>query len=184
MKAILIILLSVFSLVCNYSTAQNSKQNTGQNQQEVKNNVEHEVSTIILIRHAEKEDASTKDPSLSEKGKERADALVQLFQDISIDAFYATPYKRTTETITPIAKANGKEVLNYNPSDKNSIAEMIAAGKGKRMLIAGHSNTIPQLVNTLIGKNEFTTMDENEYGKIWIVVFKGNALIDYSVLNY
>ena len=27
-------------------------------------------------------------------------------------------------------------------------------------------------------------MDENEYGKIWIVVFKGNALIDYSVLNY
>ena len=33
-------------------------------------------------------------------------------------------------------------------------------------------------------KNEFTTMDENEYGKIWIVVFKGNALIDCSVLNY
>ena len=51
-------------------------------------------------------------------------------------------------------------------------------------MIAGHSNTVPPLVNALIGKNEFTTMDENEYGKIWIVVFKGNALIDYSVLNY
>ena len=184
MKVILIILLSVFSLVCNYSTAQNTKQNTALNQQEVKNNVEHEVSTIILIRHAEKEDATTKDPSLSEKGKERAEALVQLFNDISIDAFYATPYKRTTETITPIAKAKGKEVLSYNPSDKNSIAEMIQSGKGKKIMIAGHSNTIPPMVNDLIGKNEFTTMDENEYGKIWIVVFKGNALIDCSVLNY
>ena len=184
MKATLIILLSVFSLVCNYSTAQNSKQNTGQNQQEVKNNVEHEVSTIILIRHAEKEDASTKDPSLSEKGKKRAEALVQLFKDISIDAFYATPYKRTTETITPIAKAKGKEVLRYNPSDKNSIAEMMQSGKGKKIMIAGHSNTLPPTVNALIGKNEFTTMDENEYGKIWIVVFKGNEVIDCSVLNY
>ena len=101
-----------------------------------------------------------------------------------IDSFYATPYKRTMETITPIAKVNGKEILTYNPSDKNNIAEMIKAGKGKKIMIAGHSNTIPPMVNALIGKNEFTTMDENEYGKIWIVVFKGNALIDYSVLNY
>lgn len=184
MKTILIILLSVFSLFCIDTTAQNSKQYTAITPQQLKTNVEDEVSTIILIRHAEKEDATTKDPSLSHIGKQRAEALVQLFKDISIDAFYATPYKRTTETITPIAKAKGKEVLSYNPSNQKSIAEMIQLGKGKKIMIAGHSNTIPQLVNTLIGKNEFATMDENDYGKIWLLVFKGNDLIDYSVLNY
>lgn len=175
MKAITIILLTIFSLFYNTSTAQNNKPNQ---------NPETQVSTIILLRHAEKAEATTKDPTLSDAGKQRAEALVKLFKDNPIAVFYATSYKRTTETITPIAKANGKEVLTYNPSDENSIAEMIQSGKGKKMMIAGHSNTIPQLVNTLIGKNEFTTMDENDYGKIWIVVFKGNELIDYSVLNY
>jgi 2,3-bisphosphoglycerate-dependent phosphoglycerate mutase len=184
MKAILIILLSAFSLFCTNSKAQNLKHNIEETQQELKPTVENEVSTIILIRHAEKAEAKTKDPSLSAMGKERADELVKLFKDTPIAAFYTTAYKRTTETITPIAKDNGKEVLTYNPSDQNSIAEMIQSGKGKRMMVAGHSNTIPQMVNALIGKNEFTTIDESDYGKILIVVFKGNELIDYSVLNY
>ena len=175
MKPLLFLLFAVFSLSISQTAAQNNTQKTTS---------ENQVSTIILIRHAEKAEAHSKDPSLSDRGKKRAEALVQLFKEMPIDSFYATPYKRTTETITPIAKANGKEVLSYNPSDKNSIAEMIQSGKGKKIMIAGHSNTIPPMVNALIGKNEFTTMDENEYGKIWIVVFKGNALIDYSVLNY
>ncbi|WP_051224616.1 SixA phosphatase family protein [Flavobacterium tegetincola] len=179
MKSLLFLLLSIFSLLSTNTTAQNTIQNKKLNP-----GIENEVSTIILIRHAEKAEAHSKDPSLSDIGKQRAEALVQLFKDTPIALFYTTPYKRTTETITPIAKANGKEALTYNPSDKNSIAEMILAGKGKRMLIAGHSNTIPQMVNTLIGKNEFTTLDENDYGKLFIVVFKGKELIDYSVLNY
>ena len=184
MKAILIILLIVFSLFFNNTTAQNPKQNTGETQQKLKTNLENQVSTIILIRHAEKADTNTKDPSLSDTGNQRAEGLAKLFKDIPIDAFYATPYKRTIETITPIARANGKEILTYNPSDKNSTAAMINSGKGKRIIIAGHSNTIPQMVNTLIGKNEFTTMEESDYGKIWFLVFKGNELIDYSILNY
>ncbi len=166
------------------ATAQNSRQNTALTQHKLENNLENQVSTIILIRHAEKAEANAKDPSLSDTGNQRAEGLAKLFKDIPIDAFYATPYKRTIETITPIARANGKEILTYNPSDKNSTAAMINSGKGKRIIIAGHSNTIPQMVNTLIGKNEFTSMEESDYGKIWFLVFKGNELIDYSILNY
>ena len=179
MKSLIFPLLIIFSLFSTHTTAQNTIQD-----KELNPGTENEVSTIILIRHAEKAEAHLKDPSLSEVGKERAEVLVQLFKDTPIALFYTTPYKRTTETITPIAKANDKEVFTYNPSDKNSIAEMMLSGKGKRMLIVGHSNTIPQLVNSLIGKNEFTTLNENDYGKLFIVVFKGKELIDYSVLNY
>ena len=179
MKSLLFFLLSIFSLINTHFTAQNTIQD-----KELKLIIENEVSTIILIRHAEKAEAHSKDPSLSAIGLQRAEALVQLFKDTPIALFYTTPYKRTAETITPIAKANGKEVLTYNPSDKKSIAEMIYAGKGKKMMIVGHSNTIPQMVNTLIGKNQFATLDENDYGKLFIVVFKGSELIDYSVLNY
>jgi len=27
-------------------------------------------------------------------------------------------------------------------------------------------------------------LDESEYGKIWVLIFKGDQLIDCSVLNY
>lgn len=40
------------------------------------------------------------------------------------------------------------------------------------------------VLDVLIGKNKFAAIDENEYDKVWIVLFKGNALKDCSVLNY
>ena len=62
-------------------------------------------STYFLIRHAEKDrtDAENKNPSLTEKGKERALLWSQLLADYGIEAVYATDYKRTQETAAPSA---------------------------------------------------------------------------------
>lgn len=165
MKSALIIL---FSLFCAVNTSAQ----------------EAAVSKIILVRHAEKATDDPRDPSLSEKGKQRAVLLAGLLKDVPVDAFYATPYKRTTETISVLATANGKEISKYNPMDKKGISALVQAGKGKTIIIAGHSNTIPPLVNSLIGKEEYPLMDDNDYGKIWILVFKGDELVDRTVLNY
>lgn len=165
MKSILIFLLTL--VFCTHTAAQDTP-----------------VSKIILVRHAEKANDDPKDPSLSEKGKKRAVLLAALLKDVPVDAFYATPYKRTTETISVLARANGKEISTYNPSDKNSISAMVQAGKGKTIVIAGHSNTVPPMVNTLIGKDEYPLMDDGDYGKIWILVFKGDELTDRTLLNY
>lgn len=142
------------------------------------------VSKIILVRHAEKATDDARDPSLSEKGKQRATLLASLLKDVPVDAFYATPYKRTIETLSVLAEANKKEILKYNPMDKNGITALIQANRGKTLVIAGHSNTVPPMVNSLIGKNEYPLMDDSDYGKIWILVFKGEELIDRTVLNY
>ncbi len=198
MKTILILAIGLFSLCANYAGAhsndpkstvaftgaQSPEQQQEASRQQIKPGSESQVSAIILVRHAEKGEDGTADPSLSGKGQQRADLLAHLLKDVPVDAFYATPYKRAIETIAPLAKAQGKEVLTYNPADRSSIAAMIRAGKGKRMVVAGHSNTVPPLVNALIGKNEFSNMEEQDYGKIWFLVFKGDELIDYSVLNY
>lgn len=142
------------------------------------------VSKIILVRHAEKATDDARDPSLSEKGKQRAKLLASLLKDVPVDAFYATPYKRTIETLSILAEANKKEILKYNPMDKNGISALIQANRGRTLVIAGHSNTVPPMVNSLIGKNEYPLMDDSDYGKIWILVFKGEELIDRTVLNY
>lgn len=142
------------------------------------------VSKIILVRHAEKATDDPRDPSLSEKGKQRAVLLATLLKDVPVDAFYATPYKRTAQTISVLAEANAGKIQTYKPMDKDSITEMVRAGKGKTIIIAGHSNTIPPMVNILIGKEKYPLMDDDDYGKIWILVFKGDELMDCTVLNY
>src|SRR6185369_15229958 len=61
--------------------------------------------TIILVRHAEKKDVppENKDPDLSPAGMARAEELVRMFGDSGVGAIYATQYKRTQQTIKPLA---------------------------------------------------------------------------------
>lgn len=173
MKTILFFAVCVFLFFPHHSIAQLKASDA-----------EHVVTKIILIRHAEKSNDDPKDPSLSEEGEQRAERLARLFSEVSFDAFYATPYKRTIGTISPLANMQGKKIQMYNAADRNQILEIFDSGKGSAIIVAGHSNTIPPMVNLLIGKDKFPELDESEYSKIWVLVFKGDLLIDCSVLNY
>src|SRR5690606_37698994 len=61
------------------------------------------TTKIILVRHAEKENDGSKDPSLSAEGQKRAEKLNEFLSDTKIDGLYATPYKRTLETLKVIS---------------------------------------------------------------------------------
>src|SRR5215831_5142150 len=69
------------------------------------------VTTIILVRHAEKIiDPADPDVELSPAGEGRARELVDLFGDSGINAIYATQYKRTQQTVKPLADKLGLPV--------------------------------------------------------------------------
>src|SRR6266481_4067169 len=73
------------------------------------------VTTVILIRHAEKViDPNNPDVDLSPAGQERAQELVRMFADSGINAIYATQYKRTQETVKPLADRLGLPVTMVN----------------------------------------------------------------------
>ena len=137
-----------------------------------------ETTTLYLIRHAEKADA-TKDTELSEAGKVRAKKWRAFFSDRNISAIYATPYKRTIATVTPLAEKLGLNINSYNPSqlDLKSVAEM---HRGKSVLIVGHSNTLPSHVNKLLNENKYAEIDESEFGTLYIVTVKGD-IVTHSV---
>src|SRR5688500_8983040 len=67
-------------------------------------------TTVILVRHAEKADGPG-DVALTEAGVARAMRLADVLKGAGIHAVYSTPYKRTTDTATPVAKALGLEVV-------------------------------------------------------------------------
>ncbi len=145
---------------------------------------ESRVTKVILVRHAEKADDGTKDPPLSEAGKTRAEQLAKMLSDIVVDALYATPYKRTKETLAPLSNARNIPVNSYSPPGVEAIEKIVRTLPGKTLVIAGHSNTVPSIVNGLIREQKFPELDESEYGKIWILLFEGERLVDCSVYNY
>jgi broad specificity phosphatase PhoE len=127
------------------------------------------ITTVILVRHAEKGTDDPKDPELSEAGKERAQHLAQVLKEIKVDAIYSTPYKRTRNTVTPLAEAKGISVLNYDPSKKEEIDMLLQKFAGGTIVIAGHSNTVPGLANYLTGKTEFQNFDDSDYDNLMVV---------------
>lgn len=137
-----------------------------------------EVTTsYFLIRHAEKADSS-KDTSLSEKGLERAAKWDRALQNISFDAVYCTIYKRTQQTAQPAANRNHKNIIIYNHKELD-IPKFKKETLGKNVLIVGHSNSIPGLVNTLIGQPKYQEIDESVFGNLYLVVVKGDSVTDY-----
>ena len=139
-------------------------------------------STYFLIRHAEKDrtDAENKNPSLTEKGKERALLWSQLLADYGIEAVYATDYKRTQETAAPSAAKLGLEVQSYHPF-KLDFKQFLKDTQGKNVLVVGHSNTIPFFVNKLIKKDKYQQMQDDDNASLYIVTIEGTTTSDIVI---
>ena len=160
------------------------KQEIEEAKQSSKDATEQILTKIIVVRHAEKGNDGTQDPPLSQEGMMRAKNLGSLLADVKVDNLFSTPYKRTMQTLSTLSEAQKVKVVTYNPSDKAFFDNFLSNEKGKTSVIAGHSNTAPMIVNSFLKANTYQQLPESEYGKIWILTFNNNQLIDCSLLNY
>ncbi|MDH5365601.1 MAG: histidine phosphatase family protein [Cyclobacteriaceae bacterium] len=142
------------------------------------------LTTIVLVRHAEKVKNDSPDPELSSAGIERALRLKQLFINADISAIYSTNYKRTKNTVLLLAEALDLKVEMYDPRDNKITKQLLNNHEGETILVSGHSNTTPQLVNTLINQEKYKSLDENEYGKIFIVTISNQEETKVVELSY
>jgi 2,3-bisphosphoglycerate-dependent phosphoglycerate mutase len=128
------------------------------------------VTTLILIRHAEKNiEPNNPDPDLSPAGQARAQELVRMFGDSGINAIYATQFKRTQETVKPLADKLGLPVNQVNSKNTaDLVAQIRAQHSGQTIFIAGHNNTVPEIVAALGGPT-FPVIPENEFDNLYIV---------------
>jgi broad specificity phosphatase PhoE len=127
-------------------------------------------STVFIVRHAERADAST-DSDLSAAGRARAEALARMLKDKNITAIYVTEFKRTQQTASPLAKALGITVTTVQSKDKDALVAKLRTLNGNA-LVVGHGNTIPDLVRALgisepinIGENDYDNLFEIELGE-------------------
>lgn len=128
-----------------------------------------QITTFILLRHAEKGNDGTEDPDLNPEGIERARRLTQLLKETQINGIYTTNFKRTRNTVAPLASEKNLEVELYETYKDDEIEKILEKHPGGTVVICGHSNNIPWTANLLTGKEEFKDYEETAYGIMLIV---------------
>jgi len=128
------------------------------------------ITTVILVRHAEKIiDPNNPDVDLSPAGQTRAQEIVRVFGDSGINAIYATQYKRTQETVKPLSDKTGVPVTIVNSKNTSDLlAQIRAQHSGQTIFIAGHNNTVPEIIAAL-GGPQYPIIPESEYDNLYVV---------------
>ena len=128
------------------------------------------VTTVIIVRHAEKYiEPNNPDPDLSLAGVARAQEIARIFGDAGVQAIYATQYKRTQQTVTPLASRLGLPIVSVDAKQSSELTRRILSNnRGQTVFVAGHNNTAPEIVNLLSGEN-YPQIPESEYDNMFIV---------------
>ncbi len=139
-----------------------------------------QTTTVILVRHAEKQAGS--DPELTEEGKKRAELLARMMKDAGIKAIYASEYKRTLHTVEPLARQLNIDIERYHTAHSQALVDRILkAHKGDTVLIAAHSNTIPELLR-ILGVKVALDIPDSDYSGIYLVTVSNSSSL--TVLRY
>jgi 2,3-bisphosphoglycerate-dependent phosphoglycerate mutase len=128
-------------------------------------------TVLILVRHAEKKivPPENKDPDLSPAGVARAEELVHMFSDTSIAAIYATQYKRTQQTVKPLAEKLNLSVSQVEAKQTTELVKQIRAkNAGQVVFIAGHNNTVPEIIAAM-GGPQLPIIPESEYDNLFVL---------------
>jgi 2,3-bisphosphoglycerate-dependent phosphoglycerate mutase len=137
------------------------------------------VTNFYLIRHAEKDrsDTNNKNPHLTEMGVFRAEQWSEVLKNISFDMVYSTNYFRTRETAQPTALKNNLDITLYDPKSID-MKSFLKENQGKNVLIVGHSNTTPSIVNAIIGSNKYKYIEDDNNGNLYIITISNNSVSD------
>jgi len=110
--------------------------------------------TVFLLRHAEAGDRSkTNDPALTAGGEQRAKAFARLLGSAGVTHLFASEYKRAQLTLAPLATSTKLELKVVSATKREEqLAALRSLPAGAIAVVAGHSNTVPQLVAGLGGR--------------------------------
>lgn len=138
------------------------------------------VTTVIVVRHAEKAPEPKADPPLTEAGAARAQQLIEELKAHPVAAILSTATARTRATAAPLASKRGltTEVLDGKPAQ---VAEaVLARHRGKTVVVVGHSNTAPGIVAAL-GAPKPKDICDGEFDNLYVVRVpaSGAATVDH-----
>ena len=137
---------------------------------------------VIVVRHAEKATEPGDDPELSIAGLDRAIALTRFLRHNKVDAIFTSELKRTQETASVLARQRSITPVVVKADDtKGLVAQILALPKDAVVVVVGHSNTVPAILNAL-GVPDKVTIRDDEYGRVFVVtpLDSGASLLEFA----
>jgi broad specificity phosphatase PhoE len=131
------------------------------------------TTTVVVVRHAEKALGTIDDPPLSPQGEQRSERLALMFSERTapgrLDAIYVTNTRRTQQTAAPLAARLHLVPIVLPAADvSGATARLLKEHRGGTVLLVGHSNTLPQLVRELSGK-QIEPIADDDYSEIYVL---------------
>lgn len=154
----------------------------GSSTQDLAESVPRAPVTVVLVRHAETTGEGAQ-RVLSDEGRQRAAALGRLLGHAGVTHLYSSPYARTRQTLGPLAAATKLKVVEVSPREAGRQVELLAGlPPGSLAVVAGHSNTVPDLVAALggeVGDREDSphgaVIAEDQHDRLFVVTLPGVA---------
>jgi phosphohistidine phosphatase SixA len=125
------------------------------------------VTHYYVVRHADRLNNTANSP-LSEAGFARARALRDTLSTKSIDSIFASTFLRTQQTAEPTATALGKTVIIYSTDTTTGLINRLKKIVGKNVLVVGHSNTVPVIVQGL-SDQAVAPIAEDDFDNLYII---------------
>ena len=148
------------------------------------------TTTIVLVRHAEKQLGAISDAPLSPLGEVRASRLAGMFGDNEpfgrIRKIYVTNMRRTQQTASGLAQRLGlnPEVVDSKIDSGEFARRVLRENRGGRALIVGHSNTIPEIIAALTRVKAVPPMGEEEFDTVYVVTVPTIGKVSVLRLKY
>lgn len=140
------------------------------------------TTQIYILRHTEKVDETSEDPVLSAQGIERAKYWKKVLQHTEFDQVFTTEFKRNIQTAELIAAESSVKPELYYPMSFD-VLKFLNLIKGQKVLIIGHSNTIPDMVNRLIDETKYPPMSHENYNILYTITINENGETSSSMLH-
>ena len=129
--------------------------------------------TFFVMRHLHTPQGE-RDPDLTAQGQAAAQRLATLFTGERPAAIYVSSFKRSQQTAALLAARLGLTPIVYDPADTPGLVARVRAGPFP-VLIVGHSNTVPDIVQQLGGPRP-ADLTHPDFGDLWRISGDGTTV--------
>jgi len=107
-----------------------------------------------------------------------------MFSGAGIAAIYATQFKRTQQTVNPLAEQLRLTVTRIEAKKTSElVAQIRKANIGQTVFVAGHNNSVPEIIAAL-GGPQLPIIPETEFDNLYILTIQKDGGVKLLKMKY
>lgn len=132
------------------------------------------TTTVIVVRHAEKQLSTIEDAPLTTEGEARAERLAVMLgargDALPITRVFTSEARRTQQTAAPLVRRLGIAPTTLPAREVDQLVRELRDGPSDAAaVVVGHSNTVPAVIAGLTRDRVTVKIDDDDYGSMFIV---------------